>query len=93
MYQSPTATLYPSMKISSPSHLAFYLIMLCNFFLFFSFDFHGCGFSPRFSRASGSRGTNHRLQASRPLGGGLIRRKAFQAGVYPPPAQPTGFSR
>jgi hypothetical protein len=56
-------------------------------------DFHGCGFSPRFSRASGSRGTNHRLQASRPLGGGLIRRKAFQAGVYPPPAQPTGFSR
>jgi hypothetical protein len=56
-------------------------------------DFHGCGFSPRFSRASGSRGTNHRLQASRPSGGGLIRRKAFQAGVYPPPAQPTGFSR
>lgn len=60
---------------------------------YFSVDFHGCGFSPRFSRASGGRGTNHRLQASRPSGGGSIRRKAFQAGVYPPPAQPTGFSR
>jgi hypothetical protein len=56
-------------------------------------DFHVCGFSPRFSRAGGSRGTNHRLQAPCSLGGGLIRRKAFQAGVYPPPAQPTGFSR
>jgi len=26
--------------------------------------------APRFSRASGSRGTNHRLQASRSSGGG-----------------------
>jgi len=33
------------------------------------------------------------FQAPRPSGGGSIRRKAFQAGVYPPPAQPTGFSR
>ena len=50
----------------------------------FLLDFHGCGFSPRFSRASGSRGTNHRLQAPRPSGGGSIRRKAFQAGGLSP---------
>ncbi len=48
-------------------------------------DFHVCGFSPRFSHASGSRGTNHRLQAPRPSGSGSIRRKAFQAGGYPSP--------
>ena len=56
-------------------------------------DFQGCGFSPRLAARAAARGTNHRLQASRPSGGGAIRRKAFHAGVYPPPAQPTGFSR
>jgi hypothetical protein len=52
-------------------------------------DFHGCGFSPRFSLGGGSPWCKPPSLDVASLGSGSIRCEAFQTGVYPPASQPT----
>lgn len=55
-------------------------------------DFYVCGFRVRCLSVVVCTTTAARAAKAQAKGGGSTRHKTFQAGVYPPPAQPTNFS-